>query len=97
MVYEWWHKMVNRKQSSTFQVRSKKPFSQGHIRLLNRTGIVASYPDLDDNGNVVTVMSLITDVSELKWNEEQLHLRQRELEKSEEKYRNFAEHAPVSI
>lgn len=57
---------------------------------------VAAYPDLDIDGHVTSVMSLVTDVSELEWLETHLRLLQNELETSGKKYRDFAEHAPVS-
>lgn len=95
-IREWWHKVIDLKQSGTFQVRSKEPLVSGNMRLPHRTGIVAVYPDVDKDDNLFSVMALITDISELKWTEEQLRLRQEEIEASEQNYRKFAEHAPVS-
>ena len=55
-----------------------------------RTGICACYSDMNDSGELDSLMVLVMDISELKWTEQQLLTRTRELEASEEKYRNFA-------
>lgn len=91
-----WHKVIQLKESTTFQIRSKQPFVGDNMHSPYRTGIVAIYPDLDSEGNIATVMGLVMDISELKWTEAQLLLRQHELKESESKYKTFAEHAPVS-
>lgn len=62
-----------------------------------RTGICACYSDMNDSGELDSLMVLVMDISELKWTEQQLLTRTRELEASEEKYRNFAEHCPLGI
>ncbi|KAJ1325718.1 two-component system, NarL family, sensor histidine kinase EvgS [Microdochium nivale] len=63
----------------------------------HRTAICACYPDLDNNGEVDSMMIFMMDISELKWTEEQLLTKTKELEKSEGKYRNHADHCPFGI
>lgn len=46
----------------------------------NITVLCSVYPDLDDKGNVLSIMSCITDVSNLKELEERLRTRTREVE-----------------
>ena len=99
---EWWQKTRDEKDSGTFQVRSKKPFKDyndrnGHMTASYTTGFCAAYPVLDDEGNVKSLMGLIMDISELKWTEDQVRIQARELEQSELKYRQFADHAPIGV
>jgi hypothetical protein len=42
-------------------------------------------------------MGLVVDISELKWNEEQLSDRSKAFEMSESKWRNYAENCPLGI
>ncbi len=81
----------------TFQIRSREPFRQGKMYSEHRTGICAYYADLNESQEVDGLMVFVIDISELKWTEQQLLLRTRELEESEEKYRNFADHCPLGI
>ncbi|KAK8062126.1 histidine kinase-group xi protein, partial [Apiospora hydei] len=57
----------------------------------------AIYADLDEFGEVGSVMGLTIDISEQKWVEQQLLIRSKELEESEGKWRNYAEHCPLGI
>ena len=62
-----------------------------------RTCLFDAYPDLDENGQVKSIMACVFDISKLKHSEEQVQVRTRELEHSELKYRHFAENAPVGV
>jgi PAS domain S-box-containing protein len=84
LLEEVWHKITVLKTSSTFQIRSKEPFRgfserSGPMNSASRTGLCAAYPDIDASGNVVSVMGIVVDISELKWTEEQVRLRTRDL------------------
>jgi PAS domain-containing protein len=99
---EAWTKVTVDKVPHTFQCRSKQPFCAfsegiGEMKSPFKTGFCVAYPDLDEDGNVVSIMGIIVDISELKWTEEQVRLRTHDLEQSEAKYRQFAEHAPVGL
>nr|POF07025.1 hybrid signal transduction histidine kinase k [Quercus suber] len=60
------------------------------------TALVTAYTDTNSKGEMM-MMSCIADVSELKWVEDRLRQRTVELEKSELKYRKFADLAPVGV
>jgi PAS domain-containing protein len=60
------------------------------------TALINAYTDIDQDGEV-TMMSCVTDVSHFKWIEAQLLQRTSELERSELKYKNFADLAPVGV
>lgn len=97
-----WSAVAFEKRSFTFQCRSKQPFHGfseqiGEMRSPHKIGYCVAYPELDDDNNVTSVMGIIVDISELKWTEEQVHRRTLELQVSEQKYRQFAEHAPVGL
>lgn len=55
------------------------------------------FPDLDEEGNVTTIMSCLTDISELKWVENRLRQRTIDVEHREAMWRNFADHAPEDV
>jgi PAS domain S-box-containing protein len=67
------------------------------IKVHYTTNLFDAYPDLDQDGNVKSIMICVIDISELKRTEERVQLRTRELEQSELKYRYFAEHAPIGV
>lgn len=96
-LHQWWHKIVVLKQVATFQYRSKVPYKNGNIEMPNRTAYATCYVDSDESGNVETIMGLVVDITEQKWIEEQLKSRSGELQKSEQKYRNFADLCPLGI
>ncbi|KAF3011382.1 hypothetical protein E8E14_009607 [Neopestalotiopsis sp. 37M] len=97
LVKEWWVKVLTEKKGGQFQYRCKIPFRQGHMYSDYRTAICAVYPDLNENQEIETVMGLVVDISELKWNEEQLSDRSKAFEMSESKWRNYAENCPLGI
>ncbi|KAI1455118.1 hypothetical protein F4805DRAFT_468927 [Annulohypoxylon moriforme] len=97
LLLEWQRKVLNEKKGGTFQIRSKEPFRRGHMSSDHRTGICACYSDLNEWDEVESVMIFTMDISELKWTEQQLIARSKELEESEQKWRNYAEHCPLGI
>ncbi|KAI0475541.1 hypothetical protein GGR56DRAFT_517842 [Xylariaceae sp. FL0804] len=97
LIDKWHKRVVREKQGGTFQIRSNQSFRRAHMYSANRTGICACYADLNEEGDVESVMILIVDISELKWVEQQLLDYANKLEKSHEKYRDYAEHSPLGI
>jgi signal transduction histidine kinase/CheY-like chemotaxis protein len=99
---ETWTKVTVHKVPHTFQCRSRQSFQAfseriGEMSAPHKTGYCVAYPDLDEDGSIVSIMGIIVDISELKWTEDQVRLRTKALERSEAKYREFAEHAPVGL
>ncbi|KAF2436987.1 hypothetical protein EJ08DRAFT_655137 [Tothia fuscella] len=99
---EAWVKLAVEKIPWTFQIRSRQPFTResdrgGRMETRFKTGWCAAYPDLDENGDVISVMVIIVDISELKWTEEQMLVQSKDLKQSELKYRQFATHAPIGV
>lgn len=94
-----WEKVSNEKSSVTRQIRFKKPWESpcGTMQAPYSTGLCAVYADLNDDGSIKTIMSCIMNISELKWTEGKVRERTRELEHSELKYRQFADHAPLGV
>jgi PAS domain-containing protein len=102
IVREEWAKVLAMEPSQTFQIRTKKPFKMhsiehGSMESTHRTGLCSAYPEIDEHGKFVSATALVMDISELKWIEDQVRLRSRDLEQSEIKYRNFADHAPIGV
>lgn len=82
LTLRFWNQVQTTKEDVTFQLRlttprrAMKPTNgEGNISLL-----CTVYPDLDEQGNVLNLMSCITDVSDLKELEESLKTRTREVE-----------------
>ncbi|ORY63840.1 uncharacterized protein BCR38DRAFT_474437 [Pseudomassariella vexata] len=97
LVEEWLERVRTQKKSGQFQFRIEQPFRRGQMDSDHRTAMCACYADLNEAGEVETVMALLMDISEHKWIEEQLRIRTKELEESEGKWRNYAEHSPLGI
>ena len=90
-----WAQMIAEKKPITIQTRMKKPWcapdkdGEGREQWTETYILLAMYPDTDENGEVFSVMSCITDVSELKWNEERLKKRMDqaiEMKKQQERF-----------
>ncbi|KAK3063531.1 hypothetical protein LTS18_014792 [Coniosporium uncinatum] len=62
-----------------------------------RIALCTAYPELDLDGSIKAIVSCATDVTELQRIHNQLEQRSRELEKEKEKYRKFADSAPVGL
>jgi len=77
-VNEAWERMISEKNSVTIQTRIKRRWrapdldADGNVQYSDTHILLAMYPDLDESGEVTSVMSCITDVSGLKWSELQL-------------------------
>jgi PAS domain-containing protein len=77
-VFEAWERLIVDKQPITVQTRINKPWrapdldANGNLQFGITHILLAMYPDQDESGEVSTVMSCITDISGLKWSENQL-------------------------
>jgi len=77
-VFEAWGQLIAEKQPITIQTRINKPWrapdldADGNPQFGITHILLAMYPDQDESGDVSTVMSCITDISGLKWSENQL-------------------------
>jgi PAS domain S-box-containing protein len=109
MVDGMW-KQLQQGQSVSYQARlvKKEPGSVGVVSIL-----VSAYCDYDETGRktimgwvsnnrvdalILTVSTrCLTDISALKWAENQLLSRSQELERSESRWRNFTDKAPVGV
>lgn len=100
-ILEVWHNLCVGKKAVRKPVRlyasDDIPLQEYRTQGRFTTNLFDGYPDLDQDGKVKSVMTCVLDISELKWTEEQVHLRTRELQQSELKYRQFAEHAPIGV
>ena len=81
-----WRQIIEEKTPVTFQCRMKRRRQNSNGLIPQHTHILYSgYPDLDQDGAVESVMGSVTDISELKWVEEQLRIQTREVEVRMEK------------
>ncbi|KAK6859059.1 hypothetical protein PG995_004912 [Apiospora arundinis] len=90
LVEEWWTRVVTEKTGG-------HPSGRVTCTPEYMTIMSAVYADLDEYGEVESVMGLTIDISEQKWVEQQLLIRTKELEESEGKWKNYAEHCPLGI
>ena len=81
-----WKQIIEEKKPVTFQcrMRHRRQASNGLALQYTHT-LYSGYPDLDKDGAVKSVMGSVTDISELKWVEEQLRIQTREVEMRMEK------------
>jgi hypothetical protein len=76
-----WEKLVTEKHSVTIQTQVRRAWKapeldrQGKEQIIDTHILLSLYPDLDEYGEVTTVMSCITDITSLKWSESQLRRR----------------------
>ncbi|TGO61500.1 hypothetical protein BOTNAR_0128g00080 [Botryotinia narcissicola] len=96
-----WSECVEGKKPLTFQTRIDKPWkapeltTDGEEQWAETHLLLTLYPDLDDEGNVSTIMSCITDITELKWSE--IHLRAKmeqalEMRRQQERFIDMTSH-----
>jgi PAS domain-containing protein len=102
-VYRMFDQIVRDGAPASFQFHLKTPWRSAGF---NKDGkhayaptcvLCSSYPDKDENGIVTTVMSVLTNISELKWIEAQLRTRTAEVEQRELMWRNFTDRAPIGL
>ena len=73
--------IIGEKRPLTFQCRMRRHRQPSNHLIPQHTHTLCSgYPDLDEDGAVKSVMGSVTDISELKWVEEQLRVQTREVE-----------------
>lgn len=100
-VTEAWAEVVEEKKARTLHTRIDKPWKAPELNIDGEEQwteshiMLSMYPDLDSEGNVSTIMSCITDISELKWSENQLRARMEqalEMKKQQERFIDMTSH-----
>lgn len=95
LVLSAWGRLVAEKNAITMQTRIRRPWKapqldrHGKEQVIDTHILLAMYPDLDENGDVTTVMSCLTDITSLKWSESQLRARMDqaiEMKKQQERF-----------
>ncbi|KAE9364382.1 hypothetical protein N431DRAFT_354787 [Stipitochalara longipes BDJ] len=96
-----WEQTISEKQSVTIQTRINRRWQapdldlDGKVQYSETHLLLAMYPDLDESGEVTTVMSCITDISGLKWSELQLRKKMDqaiEMKKQQERFIDMTSH-----
>ncbi|TGO51484.1 hypothetical protein BCON_0160g00090 [Botryotinia convoluta] len=96
-----WSECVEEKKPLTFQTRIDTPWrapeltTDGEEQWGETHLLLTLYPDLDDEGNVSTIMSCITDITELKWSENQLRAKMEqalEMRRQQERFIDMTSH-----
>ncbi|QSZ32681.1 hypothetical protein DSL72_002260 [Monilinia vaccinii-corymbosi] len=96
-----WAEVVEEKKAVTLQTRINNPWKAQELNIDGEEQwaeshlMLAMYPDLDNQGNVSTIMSCTTDISELKWSENQLRARMEqalEMKKQQERFIDMTSH-----
>jgi PAS domain-containing protein len=89
------NRLLTERNPVTFQTRINKPWRapdpdiDGNVQWTDMHLLIALYPDLKEDGSISTIMSCITNISELKWSESQLRRRMDqaiEMKKQQEKF-----------
>ncbi|KAI9651068.1 hypothetical protein NHQ30_001105 [Ciborinia camelliae] len=100
-VVKAWEDMIHDKKPRTMHIRIDKPWKAPELNIDGEEQwteshlLLSLYPDLDVEGNVSTIMSCITDITELKWSENQLRARMEqalEMKKQQERFIDMTSH-----
>jgi hypothetical protein len=98
-----WRTLVTEKNAITMQTRIRRPWKapdldrHGKEQIVDTHILLAMYPDLDEYGEVMTVMSCITDITSLKWSESQLRRRMDqaiEMKNQQERFIDMTSYVP---
>ncbi|CZR56780.1 related to sensory transduction histidine kinase [Phialocephala subalpina] len=97
-----WDTMLNERRSLSIQTVMRRPWQAPELdtngnssQWANTEILLAMHPDFDDDGEVCTVMSCITDISGLKWSESQLRrkmVQALEMKKQQERFIDMTSH-----
>jgi signal transduction histidine kinase len=100
-VFEAWHRLIREKKPVTIQsqIKGKRDdldLDVGNNQELDTIHIlVALYPDLDEDGEIMTLMSCITDITDLKRGEIELTKKMEqaiEMKKQQERFIDMTSH-----
>ena len=69
IVNDNWEAVVNTKKPNKFQFELKRTWNDGHGHEMRASVLSCSYPELGDDGSVVSVSGTLTDITHLKWAE----------------------------
>ncbi|CAG8952891.1 hypothetical protein HYFRA_00007605, partial [Hymenoscyphus fraxineus] len=99
---ESWDRVCTRGEAVTFQIAVNRPWRPAGADVdaddeeHNCTHIIfTTFPNFDENGKVATVMSYLTDISEIKWSERQLRKRMEqaiEMKLQQERFIDMTSH-----
>jgi hypothetical protein len=90
-----WARLITEKNAITIQTRIRRPWKapgldrHGKEQVIDTHILLAMYPDLDENGDVTTIMSCITDITSLKWSESQIRTRMDQAIEMKEQQERF--------
>ncbi|KAL2062576.1 hypothetical protein VTL71DRAFT_5648 [Oculimacula yallundae] len=96
-----WDEMLKGKKPVTIHTRMRRPWKapdldpDGNVQWDNTCIMLSMYPDFDRDGEVTSVMSCVTDISNVKWSESQLRrkmLQAIELKKQTERHIDLTSH-----
>lgn len=101
LIQKAWDTMLNERRSLSIQTVMRRLWQapeldmNGNSQWANTEILLAMHPDFDDDGEVCTVMSCITDISGLKWSESQLRRKMDqaiENKKQQERFIDMTSH-----
>ena len=99
--YDAWERVIRDKKPVTMQAEMKSRWetpdldAEGNKQYDSFQILLTMYPDIEDNGEVVTVMSCITDISDVKYREKQLLKKMEqaiEMKKQQERFIDMTSH-----
>ena len=64
-----WETIVSTKQPVKFQFELNRIWSDGHGHDMRASVLSSSYPELGEDGSVISVSGTLTDITHLKWAE----------------------------
>lgn len=97
-----WDQMISNKKSIRLQTATKRPWQapepdeHGNPQWTDTYLLLALYPDMEDDGSLKSVMSCITDITELKWTEAQLRTRMNQAIKMQQQQEKFIDVSLIS-
>jgi PAS domain-containing protein len=102
-VHSMFNRVIRDGGPVSFQARLTKPWkapdldSHGNPQWTSTCVLCSLFEDLDQDGNIKSVMATLTDISDLKWVEAQLLRRTIDVEQRELMWRKFTGRAPIGL
>lgn len=89
-----WEQMIRTKQPTKFQFELNRPWSDGQGNETMRASVLScSYPELGEDGNIISVTGTLTDITHLKWAERLQKQRTDEAVEAKRQHEVRASHA----
>jgi PAS domain-containing protein len=95
LVTEAWKQLTAGHKPITLQTRLRRPWRapdldhEGKEQWCENHILLAMYPDMDENGDILSVMGCITDINGLKWSESRLRRKMDQVIEMEKKQERF--------